>query len=94
MENFMYKGTSVGVTHYNTGNLPQHLRRHCFCCNQEMNRVDAVLLINNQVNFPNTLIHEACWQQWQNKTDELCSDIESAYSTYEKLDKVFGDLKG
>lgn len=94
MENFLYKGTSVGVTHYNTGNLPQHLRRSCFCCNQEMNKDDVVLLINNQVHFPNTLIHESCWEEWKNKTDMLCTDIESAYQRYEKLDKVFGNLKG
>ena len=92
MEHFRYKETSVGVDRYNTGNLPKNLRRHCFCCNEEMNRCDVVLLINNQAHIPNTLIHESCWKQWQNKPEELCSDIEKAYEDYKKLDSVFGQV--
>lgn len=90
MEHFLYKGTSVGIDEYNTGNLPKNLRRNCICCNKEMNQCDVVLLINNQAHFPNTLIHESCWDERKDNTDELCLDIEKSYEEYKKLDSIFG----
>lgn len=86
---FNYKDTSVGVDRYHTGNLPKELRRTCFCCNEEMNNCDVVLLINNLAHIPNTLIHADCFAKWSNKTDELCKDIENAYEDYKRLKAVF-----
>lgn len=87
---FCYKDTSVGVSRYNIGNLPKELRRTCFCCGNEMNDCDVVLLINNQAHIQNTLLHADCFAGWANKPDVLCKDIEDAYEGYLKLKAVFG----
>ena len=51
----------------------------------------VVLLINNYKEIPNVILHDECYEQWKNKTDELCDNIAKAYDDYKKLNEIFGN---
>lgn len=87
---FRYKNTSVDVIQHYIGALPKRICRSCFCCNKPMTECDIVLLINNDGQIPNTSMHTTCFAQWQDKTDELCDDIVSAYNQWKLLNGVWG----
>lgn len=89
-KDFYYKENIVGCIQYIRG--ASHLNpKYCFCCGKEIKDGESVvLLINNYKSFPNILIHEDCFEEWETRTDDLCSDLESAYHQYKQLDMVFG----
>ena len=87
---FKYKNTPVYVRNWHYGNMPSKLQRTCFCCNKKINNCMAVLLINNYKEIPNVILHEECYEQWKNKTDELCDDIAKAHDDYKRLNEFFG----
>lgn len=64
--------------------------RRCFCCNNTIQNGKAKLIANEHKDIPFVLIHEKCFEVWKNKTDELLSDIESAYNDYKNLQRIFG----
>lgn len=91
LQSFKYKGTPVYIRRWHYGNMPSELQRTCFCCEEKINNCNAVLLINNyKKKIPNILLHDECYEQWKNKTDELCDDIAEAYNDYKKLNEIFG----
>ena len=93
MENltpFKYKNTPVYVCRGHYRNMPSELQRTCFCCNEKMNNCMVVLLINNYKEIPNVILHDECYEQWKNKTDELCDDIVKAHDDYKRLNEFFG----
>ena len=93
MENlttFKYKNTPVYVRRGHYRNMPSELQRTCFCCNEKMNNCMVVILINNYKEIPNVILHDKCYEQWKDKTDELCDDIAEAYDDYKKLNGIFG----
>lgn len=83
-----YKDSNVYFTTHN-GRWSMNPHR-CFCCNNFIQDGKAILVVNNHQYIPNVLIHEECFDGWKNKTDELVSDIESAYVDYKNLQEVFG----
>ena len=87
---FKYKNTPVYVRRGHYSNMPSELQRTCFCCNERMNNCMVVLLINNYKEIPNVILHGECYEQWKDKTDELCDDIAKAYNEYKKLNGIFG----
>lgn len=88
---FKYKNTPVYVRRWHYGNMPSELQRTCFCCNKKINNETVVLLVNNYKKFPNIILHNKCYEQWEDKTDELCDDIAEAYDDYKKLNGIFGN---
>lgn len=90
LPSFEYKGTPVHVRRWHYGNMPSELQKTCFCCNKKINNRMAVLLINNHKEIPNVILHDECFEQWKNKTDELCSDIAKAQDDYKRLNEIFG----
>ena len=88
---FKYKNTPVYVRHWHCGNMPSKLQRTCFCCGEKVNNCMAVLLINNFKEIPNVLLHDECYEQWKNKTDELCDDIAKSHDDYKRLNEIFGN---
>ena len=83
-----YKDSNVYfTTHNGRWSINPH---RCFCCNNFIQDGKAILVVNNYQYIPNVLIHEECFDRWKNKTDELVSDIESAYIDYKNLQEVFG----
>lgn len=87
---FKYKNTPVYVRRGHYRNMPSELQRTCFCCNEKMNNCMVVLLINNYKEIPNVILHDECYEQWKDKTDELCDDIAEVYDEYKKLNGIFG----
>ena len=87
---FKYKNTPVYARNWHYGNMPSKLQRTCFCCNKKINNCMAVLLINNYKEIPNVILHDECYEQWKDKTDELCDDIAEAYYEYKKYKKLNG----
>ena len=87
---FKYKNTPVYVRSGHYGNRPSKLQRTCFCCNEKMNNCMVVILINNYKEIPNVILHDECYEQWKNKTDELCSEIAKAHDEYKRLNEIFG----
>lgn len=88
--NFYYKGNIVGCMSFVRGSSELNPKT-CFCCEKEICDGESVtLLINNCVSFPNVLLHQACFKKWENKTDELCGDLEESYNRYKQLESVFG----
>ncbi len=85
---FKYKNTPVYVRSWHYGNMPSKLQRTCFCCNKKINNCMAVLLINNYKEIPNVILHDECYEQWKNKTDELCDDIAKAHDDYKRLNEI------
>ena len=90
LPSFEYKGTPVHVRRWHYGNMPSELQRTCFCCGKNINNCMAVLLINNYKEISNVILHDECFEQWKNKTDELCSDIAKAQDDWKRLNKIFG----
>ena len=90
LQSFKYKGTPVYVRRWHYGNMPSELQRTCFCCNEKMNNCMVVLLTNNCKKIPNVILHDECYEQWENKTDELCDNIAKAYDEYKKFNGIFG----
>ena len=90
LQSFKYKDTSVYVRRGHYRNMPSELQRICFCCNEKMNNCMVVLLINNYKEIPNVILHDECYEQWKDKTDELCDDIAKDYDEYKKLNGIFG----
>lgn len=86
---FLYKGNVVGCMSHVRGS--SHLNsKICFCCNNELHDGEhVILLINNYKSFPNVLLHEECFKEWENTTDELCEDLEKSYNRYKELNKIF-----
>ena len=83
-----YKDSNVYfATHNGRWSMNPH---RCFCCNKPILDGKAILTVNNSKYIPNVLIHEECFDIWKNKTEELVSDIESAYNNYKNLQEVFG----
>lgn len=91
LKSFKYKNTPVYVRRGHYRNTPSELQRTCFCCNKKMNNCMVVLLINNYKEIPNVILHDECYEQWKDKTDELCDDIAEAYDDYKKLNGIFGN---
>ena len=87
---FKYKNTPVYVRRGHYRNMPPELQRTCFCCNEKMNNCMVILLINNYKEIPNVILHNECYEQWKDKTDELCDDITETYDEYKRLNKIFG----
>ena len=87
---FKYKNSPVYVRRGHYSNMPSELQRTCFCCNERMNNCMVVLLINNYKEIPNVILHGECYEQWKDKTDELCDDIAEVYDEYKKLNGIFG----
>ena len=83
-----YKDSNVYFTTHN-GRWSMNPHR-CFCCNKPILDGKAILTVNNHKYIPNVLIHEECFDIWKNKTEELVSDLESAYNNYKNLQEVFG----
>ena len=90
LQSFKYKNTPVYVRRGYYGNMPSALQRTCFCCNEKMNNCMVVRLINNYKEIPNVILHDECFEQWKNKTDELCSEIAKAHDEYKRLNEIFG----
>lgn len=90
LQSFKYKNTPVYVRRWHYGNMPSKLQRTCFCCGEKINNCMAVLLANNYKEIPNVLLHDECFEQWKDITDELCYDIAEAYDDYKKLNEIFG----
>lgn len=90
MKDFYYKGNIVGCRKHIRGASSLN-PKDCFCCGKRIKDGESVvLLINNYKSFSNVLIHEDCFKEWENHTDELCGDIEKSYNDYKKLDMIFG----
>ena len=90
LQSFKYKNTPVYVRRGHYRNMPSELQRTCFCCNEKMNNCMVVLLINNYKEIPNVILHDECYEQWKDKTDELCDDIAKAHDDYKRLNEFFG----
>ena len=61
----------------------------CFCCMKPISDGNAILVANNHQYIPNVLLHEECFDMWKDKTDELLSDMESAYDDYNTMQEIF-----
>ena len=88
---FKYKNTPVYIRRGHYRNMPSELQRTCFCCNEKMNNCMVVLLISNYKEISNVILHDECYEQWKDKTDELCDNIAEAYDEYKKLNGIFGN---
>lgn len=89
MKDFYYKGNIVGCRRHTRGSSNLN-PKVCFCCGKETKDGESVvLLINNYKSFSNVLIHEDCFKEWENNTDELCKDLEKSYVKFKELGKIF-----
>lgn len=90
-ETINYKDSIIKV--YHSKNLPMYLNLgKCYCCNKNIESGEQVaLMVSNNEYIPNMLLHEACYESFNNK-ENFIGNIEKDYREYKVKNEIFGNF--